>query len=1033
MSDNAAGSVNIDIKGNVAPFEAALAKARQMADLFDSQVSQKLGGNSATEAGLAKIAAAVDQTNAMLAKLTAAAPTAAAAVSKLSTESTKASSAITGVGTSSAVAAVSVGKLAAEANTVAASIQRAVAANGQFAASNLQLASGGAARAEDIQAYGAALDDIRAKYNPLFAVTRQYLVTKEEIRIANKLGAISEIEAATAVSRERQETLAAISVLKGHTSALQGHGAAAGLGATQTMALVHATRSFTEQLLLGVSPLQALTAQMNHLTYVVSGPGGPKAAFSAIGSSVVSVGSKIASFVAGSAILRSLGVAGLTASLGFEAIRDSASEAEHRTVGFGETFHAIFQTIGNDIRSNFGTAIDAAISPITYALKQLGSAAVDIAELVINSFHAAFTDIVAYWSSFPDQIGAFFVGAANNGIGQLDILVKAVSDSVDKISAALNNIPGVNIPLLNAPDQAIAPIDNKYLDNLKKAIADRNAAVEQIMKQTPLRNFASDVVDQIATNHALEDLNSLKNIKFDSATGSANGFSSAVSGIGKAANGVTVEFGGMSQQVINVSRAFQDAKLSQLGELQQTTTELHTTQAEIKKITDDLKAAPHAAIADVFGDGFAGNASAARDAIDRTVTSIDKLFNAYDHGNGTIRTVNDSLDLLRQTLLAQGGDPVAINAFFDSIVSGEIKVRQLNSTVSALHENILALPNKTVTITVRTQQVGSGTQSLYDVGGGSTVGVTRYGGVAGQQSGPSITSNEVPRTSGYGSMGGSGDLGSTNVNVTRFATGGMIHPGDTQNVSFFKSPDETVGIFTPGQMQALADPQSGFTGTQPTANDNRMWTVQMNIEANTQKTAQLLDDIKTSAAASSSALSGSSGGSYSGTGSSAFDPTTGLNAAGHTADQVALFNKVFAAYQSNYQAARATGGGDGIVGYGSSGLAASPQEIAANIAYGGMSPVGFDTGGQIAPGDTQQVSFFKNPNERVIIARPDQFTDARSQGSTGDSKTNDSRPITFNIPITVQGGAQVSNDSVAEMKRQFALALREGMRSINGR
>jgi hypothetical protein len=81
-------------------------------------------------------------------------------------------------------------------------------------------------------------------------------------------------------------------------------------------------------------------------------------------------------------------------------------------------------------------------------------------------------------------------------------------------------------------------------------------------------------------------------------------------------------------------------------------------------------------------------------------------------------------------------------------------------------------------------------------------------------------------------------------------------------------------------------------------------------------------------------------------------------------------------------------------------------------------------------GDTQKVEFFKNPNERVIIARPDQFEDVRSQTSTN---AGDQRPIVFHMPITVQGGAQVSNDSIAELKRQFALQLREGLRSINGR
>jgi hypothetical protein len=223
MAEDAAGSVSIEIKGNLAAFEAALAKARQMANAFDAEVSKKLSGSSTADAAISKIAAEVEKTNAMLAKLTGTATPAAAAVSKLSAESAKASAVITGVGASSATASASVGRLASEANTVAASIQRAVAANQQFAASNLQHGQRhGGARRGHRRHMASALDDIRAKYNPLFRVTREYLTLKEELRIATKLGAISETEASSALGREREATLASIAILKAARSRLTG-------------------------------------------------------------------------------------------------------------------------------------------------------------------------------------------------------------------------------------------------------------------------------------------------------------------------------------------------------------------------------------------------------------------------------------------------------------------------------------------------------------------------------------------------------------------------------------------------------------------------------------------------------------------------------------------------------------------------------------------------------------------------------------------------------------------------------------------
>lgn len=1056
MAELSAGSVNIDIKANLTAFEAALAKARQMADLFDAQVSKKLGNTGAGEAGLAKIAGLIEQTNALLTKMTGTVTTADASMNKFAGDAVKAAGAMDDVKSSASSASVSVGKLSSEFNSTTSAIQRAVTANQQFsasnralaAASNLKLADGTAASAEEMQAYAVALDDIRAKYNPLFGTIRQYLSLKDELRIATQLGALSENEASAALSKGRQETLAAIGVLKGHTEALKGHGAAAGLGATQVMALTHAVRSFGEQLALGASPLQAFTAQFNHLSYVASGPGGVGGALSAIGNMALSAVTKFARFGAGIA----------AAATGFIYLKDQASDAERRTVGFGETAIAIFQTVRDDLRGGFGPTLSTIFDPVIYAFKQLGSAAIDIAELVINSFHAAFVDVKTIWAALPDSFALTFTAAANYGIDTLNSLVKKSSDAVDQIITIFNQL-GANIPLLNASAQTIPPIDAKpYLDSLDKLVADRNAKIQQIMSSTPIRDFGQQVIDRIQTNHALEGLNALANVDFGKSLGGATQLGNAIGGIGSNASGVTVTIGGMAQQVINVTKAFEDAKRAQLGQLESAQMSLVQMKQQAVELQQTLAAAGQRSVSDVFGSFFSDTANA-RAAISDAASSIDNLFKRFDTGRESAKDLSNEIEQLRARLLAMGGDPNSINAFINSLVNGQLQARQLKSNVDSLSQSIRAIPNRTVTITVRTQQIGSGTQSLYDVpngnGGTSQVGVTRYGGDGSTSSGPSITSNEVPRTSGYGSMGGSGDLGSTNVNVTRFATGGMIHPGDTQQVSFFKSPDETVGIFTPGQMQALANPQSGFTGRDPTNDNDRVWTVMMNIEANTRKTAQLLDEINAASKASASAFSsGSSSGSSSG-----YD-SNGLDAAGHTAAQEALFDQIYKAYQSNYAAFHASG----IIGYGLDGLSATPREIAANIAYGGLSPLGsgptpyqqsvaqssatmaaisqqnikagglgFATGGMIDSGDTQKVEFFKNPNERVIIARPDQFTDARS----GPANQN-SQPVNVNVNVTMQnkfdGNAPANvKDSTAEIARQIALQTRQALRSINGR
>jgi hypothetical protein len=74
-------------------------------------------------------------------------------------------------------------------------------------------------RAADIAAYGRALDDLRAKFNPAFAAIRTYRSALDEIRHAHRVGAISSAEMAAAIGRERREALASIAAYKAQANA----------------------------------------------------------------------------------------------------------------------------------------------------------------------------------------------------------------------------------------------------------------------------------------------------------------------------------------------------------------------------------------------------------------------------------------------------------------------------------------------------------------------------------------------------------------------------------------------------------------------------------------------------------------------------------------------------------------------------------------------------------------------------------------------------------------------------------------------
>lgn len=385
--------------------------------------------------------------------------------------------------------------------------------------------------------------------------------------------------------------------------------------------------------------------------------------------------------------------------------------------------------------------------------------------------------------------------------------------------------------------------------------------------------------------------------------------------------------------------------------------------------------------------------------------------------------------------------------------------------------------------------MGSGTKSTYDVGTTGGIGVTRYGG----GTGPSMSAYSVPST-GYGSMGGSGDAGSSTVGVTRFssegpwenpygatanewsklsaqnkqdiyngttdyahilypdyyrASGGPISPGSPYWVGE-KGPELVVPsgsatVIPHSQSMALA------TSSQNPADQDKLVAAITDTSTNTKKTAQILDDIKTTGSASGSGLS--SGGGSSGGGLS-----TG-GAGGN--EQFLQYMAALRTAAANFAAAGIVGGGN--IGYGSQGLGATPEQIAFNAVYGGVSAVGSPGANQyentlaqtaadrvatearrhkavygFAPGgmiggdsrDTQKVEFFKRPSEKVIIADNDQISDQRSGSSGGGGGQ---RPIVINQTHNWNGNAPPSKESQAAIRANTAAGIRDALRSVNGR
>ncbi len=82
---------------------------------------------------------------------------------------------------------------------------------------NAQAGLGSAAANQNVREWsgalamqGRSLDELRARYNPLFAVINQYKTSLTEIRTLHAQGVLSTNEMTAAIQRQRQATLSAI-------------------------------------------------------------------------------------------------------------------------------------------------------------------------------------------------------------------------------------------------------------------------------------------------------------------------------------------------------------------------------------------------------------------------------------------------------------------------------------------------------------------------------------------------------------------------------------------------------------------------------------------------------------------------------------------------------------------------------------------------------------------------------------------------------------------------------------------------------
>lgn len=332
-------------------------------------------------------------------------------------------------------------------------------------------------RGADIAAYGQRLDDLRAKYNPLFAVIRQYKQNIAEIREANRVGAISTDEMTEALKRQRQAALGALGGVRGRDRG-NGRGRGGGAGGNgdmyDSMNLGRQLADIGTQLGSGQNPLLILIQQGPQIADIFANAAARGSSFTAVLRAmwtmiapfvplILAVVAAIGALAAGFALAtreinKSTGDIAKELNLTAKEMKKLKDAGVDTSVTMADTFQALFVTIGESVQDSFGPqlkwlsdawniTLDAIVAGSVFAFKRIG-----------GNFARFFAYIGVFVRDFPKLFGNAFITAANYGIKALNTLSKAVEGLFGVFGQKLKafNIPEIVNPFENQGGKTVA-------------------------------------------------------------------------------------------------------------------------------------------------------------------------------------------------------------------------------------------------------------------------------------------------------------------------------------------------------------------------------------------------------------------------------------------------------------------------------------------------------------------------------------------------------------------------------------------------
>lgn len=302
-------------------------------------------------------------------------------------------------------------------------------------------------RGADIDAYGRSLDQLRAKYNPLYAAITQYKQAQLEIRNAHAVGAISVDEMTEALSRQRQMTLRSIDAIKGRNRAIVDTPTIDGVRGFQTANIAAQFQDIGVTTAMGMDPLQIALQQGTQLSSVLGTMGNGRQVISGLATAFASLISPVSLVTIGL-------VAGGAALLQYIASASDVKTADDAIQSHADTIASIKDAYGN-ASDGLGDYIKKSQAEAAAAARENMKVQQDVAKSATEAFNSSLgvlqartggaSDIATRFRPFTDAIREFRKSAADGSPdfvrlrGQIEAIAATDPDGLRKLADEIIN------------------------------------------------------------------------------------------------------------------------------------------------------------------------------------------------------------------------------------------------------------------------------------------------------------------------------------------------------------------------------------------------------------------------------------------------------------------------------------------------------------------------------------------------------------------------------------------------------------------